>query len=143
VDTFTLSAAGKFSRKASSSWQALCQAGIWRITAAVSTQTSSCDFWRQNFSTEYDFANYTSGSALLKDACCRPSLPLPALRTAVALASAMADYLLHEGPMGYSIFKVTHQADTVGNRLKEVQDGVQDLAKFGKMVDLVSFLPFE
>ena len=70
-------------------------------------------------------------------------LPLPALRTAVALASAMADYLLHEGPMGYSIFKVTHQADTVGNRLKEVQDGVQDLAKFGKMVDLVSFLPFE
>lgn len=55
----------------------------------------------------------------------------------------MADYLLHEGPMGYSIFKVTHKADTVGNRLKEVQDGVQDLARFGKMVDLVSFLPFE
>ncbi|KAI1931447.1 Nucleolar protein 56 [Ophidiomyces ophidiicola] len=45
--------------------------------------------------------------------------------------------------MGYSLFKVAHQADTVGNRLKEVQDGMQDLAKFGKMVDLVSFLPFE
>jgi len=55
----------------------------------------------------------------------------------------MADYLLYEGPMGYSIFKVAHQADTVGNRLKEVQDSVQDLAKFGKMVQLVSFLPFE
>lgn len=55
----------------------------------------------------------------------------------------MADYLLHEGPMGYSIFKVAHQQDTVGNRLKEVQDSVQDLARFGKMVDLVSFLPFE
>ena len=55
----------------------------------------------------------------------------------------MADYLLHEGPMGYSIFKVAHQVDTVGNRLKEVQDSVQDLARFGKMVDLVSFLPFE
>jgi nucleolar protein 56 len=55
----------------------------------------------------------------------------------------MADYLLHEGPMGYSIFKVTHQPDTIGNRLKEVQDGAQDLARFGKMVDLVSFLPFE
>ena len=55
----------------------------------------------------------------------------------------MADYLLHEGPMGYSIFKVTHQPDVVGNRLKEVQDSVQDLARFGKMVDLVSFLPFE
>ncbi|OAL32081.1 hypothetical protein AYO20_08019 [Fonsecaea nubica] len=55
----------------------------------------------------------------------------------------MADFLLHEGPMGYSVFKVVHQADTVGNRLKEVQDSVQDLARFGKMVDLVSFLPFE
>jgi len=55
----------------------------------------------------------------------------------------MADYLLFEAPMGYSIFKVVHQADTVGNRLKEVQDSVQDLAKFGKMVELTSFLPFE
>jgi nucleolar protein 56 len=55
----------------------------------------------------------------------------------------MADYLLFEAPMGYSLFKVVHQADTVGNRLKEVQEGVVDLAKFGKMVDLVSFLPFE
>ncbi|KAL9625594.1 MAG: hypothetical protein Q9160_000307 [Pyrenula sp. 1 TL-2023] len=55
----------------------------------------------------------------------------------------MADYLLHEGPMGYAIFKVVHQADTVGNRLKEVQEGVQNLAKFGKMVQLTSFLPFE
>ncbi|KAL9109641.1 MAG: hypothetical protein Q9227_005678 [Pyrenula ochraceoflavens] len=55
----------------------------------------------------------------------------------------MADFLLHEGPMGYAIFKVVHQADTVGNRLKEVQASVQDLAKFGKMVQLTSFLPFE
>jgi nucleolar protein 56 len=55
----------------------------------------------------------------------------------------MADYLLFEGPMGYSIFKVAHQGDSVGNRLKEVQDGVDDLAKFGKMVELASFLPFE
>ncbi|RMZ79069.1 hypothetical protein DV737_g3565, partial [Chaetothyriales sp. CBS 132003] len=55
----------------------------------------------------------------------------------------MADFLLHEGPIGYALFKVVHQADTVGNRLKEVQDSVQDLSKFGKMVSLVSFLPFE
>ena len=55
----------------------------------------------------------------------------------------MADYLLFESPMGYSLFKVTHQPDTVGNRLKEVQDAIQDLAKFGKMVELASFLPFE
>jgi nucleolar protein 56 len=55
----------------------------------------------------------------------------------------MADYLLFEAPMGYSLFKVVHQADTVGNSLKEVQESVTDLAKFGKMIDLVSFLPFE
>ncbi|EXJ92222.1 hypothetical protein A1O3_00772 [Capronia epimyces CBS 606.96] len=53
------------------------------------------------------------------------------------------EFLLHEGPMGYALFKVVLQPDTVGNRLQEVQNGVQDLARFGKMVDLVSFLPFE
>lgn len=45
--------------------------------------------------------------------------------------------------MGYSLYKVVHQPESVGNRLKEVQDGVQDLAKFGKMVQVQSFLPFE
>ncbi|KAJ5390123.1 Nucleolar protein 56 [Penicillium cataractarum] len=55
----------------------------------------------------------------------------------------MADYLLFESPMGYSLFKVALQGDAVGNRLKEVQAGVNDLAKFGKMVNLASFLPFE
>jgi nucleolar protein 56 len=55
----------------------------------------------------------------------------------------MADYLLFEGPMGYSLFKIAHQGDTVGHSLKEVQEGVNDLAKFGKMVQLSSFLPFE
>ncbi|KAL6721151.1 Nucleolar protein 56 [Lecanora helva] len=52
------------------------------------------------------------------------------------------DYLLHESSIGYAIFQVIHQPDTVGNRLKEVQDAVQDLGKFGKMVKLVSFAPF-
>jgi len=55
----------------------------------------------------------------------------------------MTDFLLQESPMGYALFKVKHQQDTVGNRLKEVQDATTDLAKFGKMVDVVSFLPFE
>ncbi|KAL8739219.1 MAG: hypothetical protein Q9181_000110 [Wetmoreana brouardii] len=53
------------------------------------------------------------------------------------------DYLLHESSVGYAIFQVVHQPDTVGNRLKEVQDSVQDLAKFGKMVKLMSFAPFQ
>jgi nucleolar protein 56 len=52
------------------------------------------------------------------------------------------DYLLHESSVGYAIFQVVHQADTVGNRLKEVQDASQDLAKFGKMVKLVNFAPY-
>ncbi|KAL8651823.1 MAG: hypothetical protein Q9210_003043 [Variospora velana] len=53
------------------------------------------------------------------------------------------DYLLHESSVGYAVFQVIHQPDTVGNRLKEVQDSVQDLAKFGKMVKLMSFAPFQ
>lgn len=52
------------------------------------------------------------------------------------------DYLLHESSVGYAIFQVVHQADTVGNRLKEVQDAAQDLSKFGKMIKLVNFAPY-
>ena len=37
------------------------------------------------------------------------------------------DFLLHESSVGYAIFQVVHQADTIGNRLKEVQDAVQVL----------------
>ena len=53
------------------------------------------------------------------------------------------DYLLHEASLGYAIFQVMIQADTIGNRLKEVQEASLDLAKFGKMVKLVSFAPFQ
>jgi nucleolar protein 56 len=56
--------------------------------------------------------------------------------------SSNIDYLLHESSVGYAIFHVVHQADTIGNRLKEVQDAGQDLAKFGKMVKLVNFAPY-
>jgi len=52
------------------------------------------------------------------------------------------DYLLHESAVGYAIFQVAHQADSIGNRLKEVQDAGQDLAKFGKMVKVVGFAPY-
>jgi hypothetical protein len=67
----------------------------------------------------------------------------PQLTSHNIFARAMADFLLHEGPMGYALFKSIHQPDTIGNRLKELQETQQDLAKFGKMVQLVSFLPFE
>ncbi|KAI0023309.1 pre-rRNA processing nucleolar protein-like protein Sik1 [Xylariomycetidae sp. FL0641] len=52
------------------------------------------------------------------------------------------DYLLHESAVGYALFKVVLQQDTVGLHLKEVQQAGQDLAKFGKMVQLVNFAPW-
>lgn len=52
------------------------------------------------------------------------------------------DYLLQEIPIGYALYQVVQQADTIGNRLKEVQAAAEDLASFGKMVRLVSFAPF-
>ncbi|KAI5859852.1 Nop domain-containing protein [Durotheca rogersii] len=52
------------------------------------------------------------------------------------------DFLLHESAVGYAIFKVVHQQDTVGLHLKEVQKAGQDLSKFGKMVQLVNFAPW-
>ncbi|RKF76259.1 Nucleolar protein 56 [Golovinomyces cichoracearum] len=52
------------------------------------------------------------------------------------------DYLLHESAVGYAIFQVVSQPETIGNRSKEVQDASQDLAKFGKMVKLVNFAPY-
>jgi hypothetical protein len=35
------------------------------------------------------------------------------------------NYLLHESSVGYALFEVVHQADSIGNRLKEVQDSMQ------------------
>lgn len=56
---------------------------------------------------------------------------------------ATVDYLLHESSVGYAIFKVAAQPDTIGNRLKEVQAKQDDIAHFRKLVDLVSFSPYE
>ncbi|KAI9788193.1 MAG: snoRNP complex protein nop56 [Peltula sp. TS41687] len=56
---------------------------------------------------------------------------------------ASIDYLLHESSVGYALFQVVHQADVVGNRSKAVRDAMNDLSKFGKMVKLVSFAPFQ
>ncbi|KAH8819653.1 pre-rRNA processing nucleolar protein-like protein Sik1 [Xylogone sp. PMI_703] len=52
------------------------------------------------------------------------------------------DYLLHESSLGYAIFEVVIQPDTIANRAKEVQDASMDLGKFGKMVKLVNFAPY-
>ncbi|KAL9096413.1 MAG: hypothetical protein Q9165_001410 [Trypethelium subeluteriae] len=41
------------------------------------------------------------------------------------------DFLLHESAVGYAIFKVNMQADTIGNRLKEAEDTAEELSLFG------------
>lgn len=53
------------------------------------------------------------------------------------------DYLLHESSVGFAIFSVKLQADTVGARLQEVQNAYADLSRFGKMVQLTAFAPFQ
>ncbi|KAK9384615.1 hypothetical protein V1515DRAFT_575994 [Lipomyces mesembrius] len=57
--------------------------------------------------------------------------------------SSGVQYLLFEEPTGYALFEVTLQPETIGSRLKEVQEAATDLAKFGKFVKLVSFAPFK
>lgn len=35
------------------------------------------------------------------------------------------NYLLHESPVGYAVFEVISQPDTIGSRLKEVQSSIE------------------
>ena len=53
----------------------------------------------------------------------------------------MATHALFETASGYAIFQVNFKED-IGSNSKQVQDSLNDLAKFGKMVSLVSFSPF-
>lgn len=54
----------------------------------------------------------------------------------------VVNYLLFESAVGFSLFEVVHQADTVGLELPEVKDAMKSLDKFGKMVQLRSFNPW-
>ena len=53
------------------------------------------------------------------------------------------DYLLHESSVGYAVFSVRLASDSIGARQREVQEAHTDLARFGKLVQLVSFAPFQ
>ncbi|KAK5108620.1 snoRNP complex protein nop56 [Meristemomyces frigidus] len=53
------------------------------------------------------------------------------------------DYLLHESSVGYAVFAVKLSSDSVGSRTKEVQESHTDLARFGKLVTLQAFSPFQ
>jgi hypothetical protein len=57
-------------------------------------------------------------------------------------APQMATHALFETASGYAVFKVNFKED-IGALSKAVQDSTDDLAKFGKMVSLVSFSPFK
>ena len=47
------------------------------------------------------------------------------IRLAKGCGGMSINYLLHESSVGYAIFEVVYQPDTIGNKLKEVQDAVQ------------------
>lgn len=51
-------------------------------------------------------------------------------------------HILFETASGYSLFEA-HQVEDIGKNLDEVQQDILDLAKFGKRLTLVSFLPFK
>lgn len=54
----------------------------------------------------------------------------------------MVTHALFETASGYAIFKVNFKED-IGSRSAAVQDSIDDLAKFGKMVTLISFSPYQ
>jgi nucleolar protein 56 len=55
---------------------------------------------------------------------------------------ASITHALFETSSGYAIFEVK-LFESIGQASKETQDSIKDLAKFGKMVNLMSFSPFK
>ncbi|KAK1767397.1 Nop domain-containing protein [Phialemonium atrogriseum] len=53
------------------------------------------------------------------------------------------NYVLHESAVGYSIYEVVRQADSIGVNLPEVKESMSDVSKFSKLVRLVSFNPWQ
>lgn len=64
------------------------------------------------------------------------------LETIEAATMSNLNYALFEAPVGYAIFKIVHQLDSVSLKSQEARDATSDLAKFGKIVKLVNFSPF-
>ncbi|EKM52081.1 uncharacterized protein PHACADRAFT_128240 [Phanerochaete carnosa HHB-10118-sp] len=54
----------------------------------------------------------------------------------------MVSHVLFESASGYAIFEVKLQ-DALGSSTKALQDSIDDLARFGKMVNLLSFAPYK
>lgn len=54
----------------------------------------------------------------------------------------MVTHALFESASGYAIFEVK-LTENIGSKSPAMQDSIKDLAKFGKMVSLMSFSPFK
>ncbi|XP_043725496.1 nucleolar protein 56-like [Telopea speciosissima] len=54
----------------------------------------------------------------------------------------MALYLLYESASGYALF-LSHGIDEIGQNTEAVRSSVLDLNRFGKVVKLVAFNPFD
>ncbi len=82
--------------------------------------------------------------ALCLHAANPPEDPLPrsSVRDSPLVKMVVVNYLLFESAVGFSLFEVVHQADTVGLELPEVKEAMKALDKFGKMVQLRSFNPW-
>ena len=53
------------------------------------------------------------------------------------------NYVLHESAVGYSLYEVARQADSVGVDFPEVKQSMNDVSKFSKLVKLTSFNPWQ
>ncbi len=78
--------------------------------------------------------------------CTRQPLRIPYTTSSVLdsplVKMVVVNFLLFESAVGFSLFEVVHQADTVGLELPEVKEAMKTLDKFGKMVQLRSFNPW-
>lgn len=61
---------------------------------------------------------------------------------APVLGRSMATHVLFESASGYAIFEAKQQEE-IGAKTAAFQTSIQDLQKFGKMVQLISFSPFK
>lgn len=58
------------------------------------------------------------------------------------LKQRMAMYLLYESSSGYGLFEA-HGLDEIGQNTEAVRSSVTDLSRFGRVVQLTAFHPFE
>jgi len=54
----------------------------------------------------------------------------------------MAMYVIYESSSGYGLFEV-HGLDEIGQNTEAVRTSVSDLSRFGRVVQLTAFHPFE